>query len=385
MFNVFVKKSHEKLLRSGYVWAFSRHLIDQGNWSLIERGQWVNVMGEFGDFLGVGTFDPKADIMLRLFSSSQQDPEALLLYRLKVALKKRDQAFEKPFYRWLYAEADGIPGCVVDRFGPYVSVALTTHGMWRLRHILIEVIKKLVDVEGLIVRFDSRQARQESAQYDSIIVGDIPEYIPVWEHDRLYFTALKQSQKTGWYYDQRANHSYVADQVSAGQSVLDLFSYQGGFALGCALNGAHVTLVDQSQAAIDMAKYTFSHHQLSGYFVCQDVFDYMKQLNQVFDVVILDPPAMITHKKHFHRGAGAYKNLIAQCLDAVSKNGLFIFASCSSHVKIQHMIEWVKIIAAEKNQDIELMAQSAHDIDHPVPDCLPSMAYLKCCFWKLHD
>jgi 23S rRNA (cytosine1962-C5)-methyltransferase len=385
MNTVFVKKGHEKLLRAGYVWAFARHFVDHGNLSLIERGQWVSVMGESGDFVGVGTFDPQADIMLRLFSCSQQAPEQLFIYRLKVALEKRDHTFEKPFYRWVYAEADGVPGCVVDRFGSYVSVALTTHGMWRLRHVLIEAIKKLIDVNGLIMRFDSRQARQESAHYDVIVVGDIPEYIPVWEDDRLYFTALKQAQKTGWYFDQRANHTYVANQISAGQSILDLFSYQGGFALGCALKGANVTLVDQSQGALDMAKYTLSHHGLSGHFVCQDVFDYMNQLQQVFDVVILDPPAMVTHKKHFHRGAGAYKKLIAQCMDAVSKNGMFVFASCSSHVKIQHMIEWVKVIAAEKNRGLNLMDQSAHDIDHPVPDFLPSMAYLKCCFWKLHD
>lgn len=385
MRTIFVKNNHVKLVKSGYCWAFSRHILDQGTLALVQRGQWVDVCSASGEYLGVGTFDREADIMLRIFSHRQQSPEDVIFYQLKQALQKRDQIFDKPFYRWVYAEADGIPGCVIDRFGPYVSVALTTHGMWRLKSPLIHAIGQLIELKGLIMRFDSRQAKQENAHYATEVIGELPDYMPVWEDDRLYFTRLKRSQKTGWYYDQRANHTLVAHRVSKEQTVLDLFSYQGGFALGCALKGADVTLVDQSMDALEMAKYTLSYHQLTGTFICQNVFDYMNGVSQVFDVVILDPPAMVTHKTHFHRGASAYQSLIAQCLNAVSKNGVFVFASCSSHVKMHHMIEWVKAIAAQNNRGIELTDQSGHDEDHPVPEYLPSMAYLKCCFWKLND
>jgi 23S rRNA (cytosine1962-C5)-methyltransferase len=385
MVNVFVKKTHVKMLLDGYCWAFRRHLVDQGQLALIERGQWVSVYSEAGEYLGAGTFDMHSEIMLRIFTKSRQPSDQVIFYHLKVALLKREAWFDRPFYRWVYAEADGLPGCVIDRFGEYVSVALTTHGMWRLRQVLIEAIGRLISCAGMVVRFDSRQAKEEGANFLPEMIGKIPKVIPVWENDRLYFTELEQSQKTGWYYDQRANHTWVAKHVLKGQAVLDLFSYQGGFALGCALKGANVTLVDQSINALKMARYAFDHHGLQGEFVCADVFDWLSKPQALFDVVILDPPAMVTHKAHFHRGAGAYQRLIGQCLSLLRENGVFVFASCSSHVKMQHMVQWVLALAKEKNRRIRLIEQKEHDLDHPVPEFLSSMAYLKCCFWMLDN
>ena len=245
MMQVYILKKHAKRLRAGYPWVFKRHLVPLGNLAQIKRGQWVEVCDESGKRIGCGTCDMESEIVIRIMSWEQTSPDRWLMQSLNKALKLRESFFPGGYYRWVYGESDQLGGLVVDRFEDYVSVQISTQGMWQLKAQICQIIQELTTCRGIIIRTDSRQARIEGLVPVLLQEGEIPEYVMVKEDDRTYYTRLIGAQKSGWYYDQRANHTHLQKLIKSGQQVLDLFCYQGGFSLGCALEGAMVTLVDQ--------------------------------------------------------------------------------------------------------------------------------------------
>ena len=243
MQSVYVKNHFVKKIKRGYPWVFMHQLVGSAV-DGIAKGEWISFCDEFGRFLGVGTFDREAEICGRIISSRYGQVADILPVHLHQARIRREKHFERPFYRWVYSEADYLGGLVIDRMGDYVSVQINTQGMWLCREEILQAIISDISPKGVVIRSGSRGARREGLPNHQITWGNIPQAIPVWEDERLYFTSILAGQKTGWYFDQRVNHRQVEKWASQGQKVLDVFSYQGGFGFAAAKSGADVVMVD---------------------------------------------------------------------------------------------------------------------------------------------
>src|SRR5690606_26099198 len=160
----------------------------------------------------------------------------------------RDTLYDAPFYRLIHSEGDGLPGLVIDRFGDYLSIQVATAGMERLKPLWLPVLTAMLSPAGIVFRNDIPQRKLEGLPQAIETTGAIPDRIILAEGERRYLADLRHGQKTGWFYDQRDNRTHAADlcRTVPDPAVLDVFSHSGGFAMACALAGAHVTLIDSS-------------------------------------------------------------------------------------------------------------------------------------------
>jgi 23S rRNA (cytosine1962-C5)-methyltransferase len=213
----------------------------------------------------------------------------------------------------------------------------------------------------------------ESAQIDSSL-------FKVEENDFLYYVDLNNGQKTGWFYDQRANRAWLADRVKQ-KTVLDLYSYCGGFGLLAAKRGAlKVTLVDSSQKALDLAQLAAQNANLSCDFIKADIFSLLPTLQekgQTFDVVAVDPPAFVKQQKYQAQGLKGYQKLAKMVAPLVTKGGLLMITSCSHHASSFEFRQAVEQGMQKANRNFKLMRKSGADSDHPIHPLLPETHYLK--------
>ncbi|MDA8390805.1 MAG: class I SAM-dependent rRNA methyltransferase [Gammaproteobacteria bacterium] len=381
-----LKPREDRRLRAGHLWIFSNEIdTDATPLKAFEPGDPVIVESASGRPLGVGYVNPRSLISVRLLSADprQHIDRAFLATRVRAALAWREGLGIGPYYRLIFGEADGLPGLVVDRYGDALVAQITTAGMDRLLPDILASLEDVVQPASILLRNDtSSRALEGLPRTVEAALGEPPAEAEVSENGGRFRVSLQEGQKTGWFYDQRANRARLASYVK-GKRVLDLFSYAGGFGIQAALAGAReVLLVDASQQALAYARSNAATNGVGERVATaqSDVSTFLKGLREEgrrFDVVICDPPALIKRRKDQDEGVGAYQRLNQAALAVVEDGGLLVSASCSHHLARDQLARVVGQAAVRSGRRVQFVEEGGQGPDHPVHPAIVETAYLK--------
>ncbi len=387
--DLYLKKNEDKRLRKGHLWVFSNEVdtkrspLDQ-----FAAGDLVVIKDNSGKPLGSAYINPNTLVCARLISRkpSQKLGGNFFKDRISNALALRERLFDKPYYRLVFGESDGLPGLVIDRFGSVLSVQITTAGIEKQKEILVTTLIELLSPESIILKNDNSQRQLENlSQKTEVIYGTLPETLIIEENNALFQLNVIDGRKTGWFYDHRNSRVQVA-KLAKEQRILDLFCYSGAWGIPAAMAGASdVTCVDSSESALTMAQSSAKLNSVQDrmHFVRSDVFDFLKQArenNAHYDIIILDPPALIKRKKDFKAGYEAYRRLNHLALQVLSKNGILVSASCSHHLTKSNLHELLRSSARHIDRHLVFFSSGSQGPDHPVHPSIPETEYLKTYF-----
>jgi len=389
-----LNKGAEKRIRAGHHWIYNNE-VDNKKSPLIayEPGSVVNAVDYRGKGLGSFMVNPHALICGRLVSRKQdrEMTSSFIKNRLKQALALREMCFAEPCYRWVYGDSDGLSGLVVDRFHDILTVQISTAGMEKQLPILLDHLQRLVQPTGILLKNDGKMRSVEGLDsYVRVAYGEVPDFVRLIENGVEFEAPLMTGQKTGWFYDHRPNRALAA-QYSKGKTVLDVFSYLGGWGLTCAMNGATlVTCADVSELALEGV---VRNAELNGCAdrvetLLGDAFETLEKLHaekRRFDVVIVDPPAFIARRKDIEAGERAYQKLIDMAMKLVNSGGLLVSASCSMHLENDRLRDMIRSAARSLDRHALIVAEGGQGADHPVLPAVKETRYIKAIFTQINS
>jgi 23S rRNA (cytosine1962-C5)-methyltransferase len=303
--------------------------------------------------------------------------------RIARALALRERLFDRPFYRLVHAEADGLPGLVVDRLGDTVVIQPNTAGWDRLSDLVVTAVEAELRPRAIVLRGDTPVRALEGLE-DNVRVakGDPRARLEIEENGLPFVVDPLGGQKTGWYFDQRDNRAFVA-RLARGQKVLDLYSYAGGFALAALANGAVSALgIDRADAALELARASAVRQGVAERceFRRNDVFAAIDELagaKERFGLVVADPPPFVKAKKDLAPGLKGYAKLARGSAGLVAEGGFLCIACCSHNVPEAEFLEAVFDGIKDAGRGGRLLRRAGAGPDHPVHPALPETAYLK--------
>ncbi|MDO9140643.1 MAG: class I SAM-dependent rRNA methyltransferase [Methylobacter sp.] len=386
---IYLKKNEDKRLRKGHLWVFSNEVdTKRSPLEQFNAGDLVQVKSDDGKVMGTAYVNPQALICARLLSrkANLKCGANFFKERLTTALILREKLFDQPYYRLVFGESDGLPGLVIDRFGAVLSVQITTAGIEQRKEALFSALIELLNPEAIILKNDNSQRTQEGLSLESeLAYGKLPEPLIIEENGAKFKIDILGGQKTGWFYDHRSSRAQLAG-MAKNQRVLDLFSYTGAWGIPAALAGAaEVTCVDASESALALAAENAELNRVQDkmHFVRSDVFEFLKQArldNQLYDIIVLDPPALVKRKKDFKQGYEAYRRLNHLALQVLSKNGILVSASCSHHLSRENLHEILRSSGRHIDRHLVFFAAGGQGPDHPIDPAAPETEYLKTFF-----
>ncbi len=386
---LYLKRGEDRRLRSGHLWIFSNE-VDNARSPLANftAGETVTVRDQRGAALGNAYVNPQALICARLFTRNpaRRLDEGLMAERLGRALVLRETLFAGPYYRLAFSEGDGLPGAIIDRYGEVIVVQITTAGMERSRAALLAALEGLLRPAAIVLRNDTGARQLEGLNNEvEVITGRLPEELIIEENGARFLVDTLTGQKTGWFYDHRGNRARMQQYVR-GKTVLDAFSYTGGWGIAAAAAGARrVLCLDSSAAALQRAADNASLNNVQDRIETHagDVFDTLKDLHEQahrFDVVLLDPPALIKRRKDLAAGTRAYQRLNQLALKLLSDDGVLVSSSCSFHLPTSALQQAILKASRAMGQSLQLLEHGHQAPDHPVHPAMPETEYLKTLF-----
>ncbi|MCR5562722.1 MAG: class I SAM-dependent rRNA methyltransferase [Desulfovibrio sp.] len=392
---LWLKKNEERRILDGHLWIFSNE-VDTVKSPLTDfaPGEAATVHEARGRVLGSACVNPATLIAARLHSR-EADVELdapLLKKRLAAALALRENLFDGPWYRLCHGEGDLLPGLVIDRYASHLTVQISTAAMQSRRNALLEALDALLGPASVYLANDLPARALEGLALTPESLGPVPETFEVPENGCVFNAPCASGQKTGWFYDQRANRAAAA-RLAKGQDVLDAFCYLGGFGVCAGANGAgSVTFLDASEHALSFARANLECNApraaacpASGT-ICADAFHALTELYESgrrFGLVSIDPPAFIKRRKDAGQGLAAYRKLNLLAARLVAPGGVLVSSSCSYHLPAEALRDCVARAAAKLGRPAQMLHAGGQGPDHPILLSMPETAYLKCCIARL--
>ena len=369
----------------GHPWIYSNEVRMDAAAKALAPGGLVTLRRADDSPLGVAMFNPHTLLAARLLDRDTTRPigRRFLARRIGRALKLRERLFDMPFYRLVHAEADGLPGLVVDRFGQVLVVQSNAAGMARLEPVVLDSLGELLNPEAIVLRNDSPARELEGLASEARVAsGRLDGPVEVHEDGAVFRADLLAGQKTGWFFDQRDNRRFIAT-LARGARVLDLYCFTGGFAVQTARSGAAAVLgIDRSEAALALATATGDVNEVGQ--TCSfrrgEAFAEAASLaarGERFDVVIADPPAFAKSRKDMPAALRGYRKLARFAASVTAGGGILFVASCSFHVAAGEFAEAVRRGLADAGRAGRILRIAGADADHPIHPALPESAYLK--------
>ncbi len=330
--------------------------------------------------LGSAIYNPQSQIVARRFSRRRQDLDVdFFTRRIRQAMEYRESiGLGDAPCRVVWSESDGIPGLVVDRYGPHLCVQLLTLALDLRRDLLRDALVETLRPESIVLRNDSPHRKAEGLdQKVEMLHGTDPGPFVIEAEGIRFEVDLCNGQKTGLYLDQVESHHRVA-AFAKGRRVLDCFTNQGGFALACAKAGAaKVTAVDISAHACEAARRNATLNGLDIEVLEHNVFDFLKQASADYDLIVLDPPSFTRNKKSLGDAMRGYKEIHLRALHLLGKGGILASFCCSHHASREQFLGNIADASVDAKKALRLRAEHSQRADHPVLVTLPETGYLK--------
>jgi 23S rRNA (cytosine1962-C5)-methyltransferase len=374
----------DRRAKSGHPWIFSNEVAMTPATRAIPPGSVVRVQGDDGVRHGVHHFNPHSLIAARRLSRDADEPvdDAFWQTRIAEALTLRTRLFPTPHYRLVHAEADGLPGLVLDRYGDLIALQANTAGMEAATPAILRALDALVAPRAVVARNESGVRALEGLPEVTTLLRGTEATGTVEEGGVSFAVDPLGGQKTGWFFDQRENRARVAN-LARGETVLDAFCHTGGFGLQAAKAGAaRVTLLDRSEHALATAMETAQRNGLDARVetIRGEAMETLERMNNEtlrFGVVIADPPAFAKSRKDIAAAIRAYSRLARMAAGLVAPGGILFIASCSHHVASGDFADAVIAGLYRARRDARILAMTGAGPDHPIHPMLPESAYLK--------
>jgi 23S rRNA (cytosine1962-C5)-methyltransferase len=375
-----------KRAEGGHPWIYSNEIQMDAAAKAVPRGSLVTLRraGEAGA-LGVAMFNPHTLLAARLLDRDAGRPIGLRFFarHLERALRLRQKLFQEPYYRLVHAEADGLPGLVVDRFDDVLVVQQNTAGMDRLEPLVLGALESLLQPAAIVLRNDSpARALEGLAAETRVTLGAVDAPIVVHENGAVFRADPIAGQKTGWFFDQRDSRGFVSG-LAGGARVLDLYCFNGGFAVQAArAEAAAVTGIDRSEPALALATHAAALNGVGERctFRRGEAFAEAARLGaqgERFDLVIADPPAFAKSRREVPSALRGYRKLTRLAAALVAPGGILFLASCSYNVGAAEFAEAVRRGIADAGRGARILRAAGAGPDHPIHPALPETAYLK--------
>ncbi|MBT9548907.1 MAG: class I SAM-dependent rRNA methyltransferase [Candidatus Sericytochromatia bacterium] len=375
-----LKPGREKSIQGRHPWVFSGAI--EGLEGEASPGDLLKVVSHKGEFLAQGFYNPHSQIALRLLSFRKETLDAdFFRQRLQQAIDFRTKmAIPSTALRLVHGDADGLPGLVLDAYGPYLVLQISSLGMNRIKPQLLEILQELLSPEGIIERSESAGLKEEGLESNKAVLrGPAEPRTLIEENGAKFAIDLLGGQKTGFFIDQRDNRQAVA-KWTAGKRLLNCFSYTGGFSVLAALAGAQTTSVEISEPAQALARENFKLNGLDPeqhQFITANVFDYLRQLEPSYEMIVLDPPAFVKNKNHLKQACRAYQDINRIAMRQSLPDGLLLTCSCSHYLDWELFQKILFSAATESGRQVQILQRLGQPLDHPVSLFHPEGEYLK--------
>ncbi|KQB99239.1 class I SAM-dependent rRNA methyltransferase [Pedobacter sp. Hv1] len=388
MVEIKLKKGKEKAVLQRHPWVFSGALEKVKGTPT--NGDVVKVCSANNDFLAYGYYNDQSRVAVRLLEWDENETIDAAWYeqKIKKAIESRAHLLKNKdtnAYRLIFSEADFLPGLIVDQYADFLSVQILSTGIEKAKSIIIDILVQVLQPKGIFDRSDATARTHEGITAENgLLWGEAPAaFIAVKENGITYHINIAEGQKSGFYCDQRDNRQILATYAK-GKTVLDCFSYSGGFSLNAFKQGAkEVTSVDSSALAIETLKQNIELNQFNTKSHVAIQSDVNKQLRafkeegKKFDIVVLDPPKYAPSRSALDRAARAYKDLNRLGLLLLESGGLLATFSCSGAVDIETFKQIIAWAALDAGKEVQVIRQFSQPEDHPVRLSFPEGEYLK--------
>jgi 23S rRNA (cytosine1962-C5)-methyltransferase len=379
-----LKEGREKVILDGHPWLFSGAVQEPP--TDVEPGSVVLALDYMGRPLALGFYHPHTDIAFRVLTTNPETPinEAFFLNRIKSALLRRRSFLGNgratTAYRIVNAEGDGLPGLIVDCYGEYLVLGITTAGMERFRNQVISILVEELAPKAIFEKSQGRSREREglTPRREIVFGREVPPLVQVKENGIPFWVDILGGQKTGFYLDQRVNRQVIGP-LARDKSVLNGFSYTGSFAVYSLLNGAkEVVSVDNSSRALEVAQKNMEINGLKNHRLIKgDMFEYLRDTSEKFDLIILDPPAFAKSIREKGRAVKGYRQINGYALRRLSPNGLLATFSCSNALSMRDFELVVSRCASQLGVGLQLIQRLGPGPDHPTLLSHPEGSYLK--------
>ena len=373
-------------LKNGHVWVYRSDIVSADG---VLPGSIVPVTDLQGRRLGTALYSSSSQIAIRLISREPvADFSVLLRQRIADAIAYRQRIVrDTDAYRLIFSEADFLPGLIVDRYNDILSVQILIQAMdaESVRETLVSELKQTLQPDSIVERVDPRvrQLEELPPRASGLLWGEKTSTIFTINGVQFHFDAL-EGQKTGAFLDQRENYAAAAQYANG--DALDVFCYQGGFALHLAPHCAHVTAVDSSRPALEIADSNaeLNRSLLGGKeieWIEANAFDLLKDYaasGQRYDTIVLDPPAFAKSKRELAAALRGYKELNLRALKMLRPGGTLVSCSCSYHVSQSEFLQMLGSAATDAHRTLRLLEVRGQAKDHPILLNVPETSYLKC-------
>lgn len=380
--NVYLRRGREQRVLGGHPWVFRSDIEREDG---AADGLPVRVLTSAGRFLAMAVYNPRSQISLRILSRRDEPIDgAFIRGRVRRAVDYRRRFADLGSCRLIFAESDGLPAVIADKFGDVIVVQILCLGMERFKADIVDALVKELSPRGVYERNDVPVRELEGlSQQTGLLWGEVPDRVEMQENGVRFLVDVKEGQKTGFFLDQKENRAAIAPFVP-GMRVLDCFTHTGSFALHAARYGAaEVTGVDISEHACACA---LENARLNGVedrvrFECANAFDFLRAQQTAkaqYDVVILDPPAFTKTRSAVEGALRGYKEINLRGMKLTRDGGFFVTCSCSQHVTpdlFRGMLMDAQKDAHVQLRQIEWRTQGR---DHPILLASPETQYLKC-------
>lgn len=370
-------------IKSKNLWIYNREIKQiKGD---IKPGDLVEITTSSGKFLGIGYINPKSKITVRVLSFEEVSIDKNFFKdRIEKAYRLREPLFSKTnAFRVIHAEADFLPGFIADYYNGYLSIQINTAGMENFREYILQALIDILSPKGIVEKSDKTSREIEGLHtQERVLYGNVPEHLIIEENGIKFKVNLINSQKTGFYLDQRANREKISNYVKEGFEVLDLFSNTGGFGIYTASKGADfVKFVDISPSAVSLIEENIKINRYKEFSVVKsDVFDFLKEelkSANKYNLIILDPPPFAKSRNEREGALKGFKYLILNSLKLLEKDGYLAVFSCSHHISHQDLVEITFEALKDTGFTTRYVQFMSQDIDHPYILNIPNSFYLK--------
>jgi 23S rRNA (cytosine1962-C5)-methyltransferase len=386
---IVLKSDRERPILRMHPWIFANSISEvRGD---PEFGETVEVLTHGGDWLAYASFSPHSQIRARIWTwdPSERVDQGFFTRRLEKSIAFREGLFkgkDVTAYREVYAESDGLPGLIVDRYGDMRVIQFLCAGAERWRESIIEILSSRKDCKGIFERSDvDVRALEGLPAQEGQLFGETPGgLITIVEYGIHFYVDIFHGHKTGFYLDQRENRKILRDMMPDGASVLDSFSYTGGFTLNALkANAGEILAIDSSSSSLDLIDKNLSLNRFDPQRIVRtegDVFSELRVLrdqDRKFDVIILDPPKFASTPSHIQRAARGYKDINILAFKLLREGGLLFTFSCSGGVSAELFQKIIAGAALDAGKRVSIIKWLGQPEDHPVLVSFPEARYLK--------